>query len=77
MTEELNPGDVVRVKDPDGYFVSFCNKIRDRDAVVEWAGPDANGMNVGRCCVMFQKRNGRGKEFREVMQISALLKVTA
>lgn len=69
---EIKPGDVVRVKGPERFLVEFANKIRDRDAIVEWVGPDAHGMNVGRCGVIFQKRNGRGREFRETMRTSHL-----
>lgn len=69
---DIRPGDVVRVKDPSRFLVSFAQKIRDRDAEVLWVGPTAGGMNIGRACIQFQKRNGRGKEFSEVMQVEEL-----
>ncbi len=74
MAEELKVGDTVRVKDPDEYIVSFANKVRDRDAVVEFVGPDEHRQFKGRVRVMFQKRNGRGKEFREMMRSRDLIK---
>lgn len=72
MTEELQVGDIVRVKNPDDFISTFARKITDRDAVVIWVGPDSLGMNKGIAGVIFQKRNGRGKEFRERMSIREL-----
>lgn len=72
-TNTLKPGDVVRVRDPENFIVSFAAKIRDRDGVVEWVGPDAHGGYRGYATVRFGKRNGRGKEFTERMQIRSLV----
>ena len=68
----VTAGEIVRVKDPARYIVSFAQKIKDRDALVLWVGPTANGMFKGRAKVRFLKRNGRGKEFEEVMYINDL-----
>ncbi len=67
--QEIKKGDVVRIKDPNEFITSYAKKIADRDAVVEWVGPDNLGMNKGYIGVKFQKRNGRGKEFRERLKI--------
>jgi hypothetical protein len=71
-TPKFNVGQVVRVKEPDGFLAAFAQKIRDRDAVVRHhirilsrAG-DAR-VYEGRMEVEFQKRNGRGSVFTEVM----------
>ena len=69
----LAEGDVVRLKDPSRYIVSFATKAADRDAVVLWVGPRANGMFEGRAKVRFLKRNGRGKEFEEVLRTEDLV----
>ena len=76
VSDELKPGMVVRVKDPSQFLSAFAKKIADRDAVVNWVGPDRYGQFKGRASVTFQKRNGRGKEFRETMSIRDLV-VTA
>ena len=70
--QEFNQGDVVRVKDPEAFLASFASKVKDRDAVIVWRG---NGvmMPANRYCVRFQKRNGRGKEFDEVMNARDLI----
>lgn len=73
MSEELKVGDVVRVAEPDHYITAFANKIRDRDGVVEWIGPDKWGQFKNLCWVKFGKRNGRGKEFRERMDVRNLI----
>lgn len=71
MTEKqekpLKAGDIVRVKNPDYYTVDFAKRIIDRDAVVLWVGPIRNGMFANKARVRFLKRNGRGKEFEEVL----------
>jgi hypothetical protein len=72
----LVPGDVVRVKKPDVFLVAFAAKIANRDAVVQWVGPTANGMFKGRAKVKFLKRNGRGKEFEEVLWIDDFIRVS-
>lgn len=64
-------GDVVRVANPDQYIVSFGKKVADRDAIVldnfnDWLTDNTKGFK-GRVHIEFKKRNGRGKEFREVM----------
>lgn len=56
-------GDVVRLKDPSRYIVSFAKKTENRDAVVLWVGPLASGMFKSPAKVRFLQRNGRGKEF--------------
>jgi hypothetical protein len=75
MSEQqtIKAGAVVRVKDPSVFFSAFAAKVKDRDAIVNWVGPDKHGQFVGRASITFQKRNGRGKEFREVMQIRDLV----
>lgn len=71
--QEITPGCVVRVKDTERFLVAFAKKVKDRDAVVNWVGPDKHGQFTGRASVTFQKRNGRGKEFREVMNVRDLV----
>lgn len=66
---EIKVGDMVRVAEPDRFLVAFANKIRDRDAVVEWVGPDQWGQFKGKAWVRFMKRGRRGKEFRERMDL--------
>lgn len=68
-------GQVVRIKDPDGYISSFAKKVADRDAIViknvldYGFGSTGNVKSFqGRVIVEFQRRNGRGKTFREIMQ---------
>lgn len=69
----LKDGDVVRVRDPNDYLAAFAKKVTDRDAVVEWVGPDAHGQFKGRAKVKFLKRNGRGKEFTEILRADDLI----
>lgn len=64
----LVEGDIVRLKDPSRYLVSFAKMAADRDAVVLWVGPRAHGMFSDKAKVRFLKRNGRGKEFEEVLR---------
>lgn len=71
----MKPGDIVRVKDEESFLAAFARKIKDRDAIVNWVGPTANGMNQGYASITFQKRNGRGKEFSQRMRISDLIVV--
>lgn len=63
----LEPGMVVRVADPESFQAEFSKKIANRDAVVIWVGPDKFGQFNHRVKVRFQKRNGRGKEFDEII----------
>ena len=77
MSNEIQAGDTVRVKNPDEFFHTFASKVRDRDAIVRWIGPDKHGQFKGRAGVTFQKRNGRGKEFNEIMSLSHLEKKTS
>jgi hypothetical protein len=69
---DLKPGDIVRVKDPKDFISDFAKQIANRDAIVNWVGPDQYGQFRGFASVTFQKRNGRGKEFTERMRISDL-----
>lgn len=69
----IKAGDIVRVKNPADFISSFSKKVADRDAVVQWVGPDRHGQFVGRARVLFQKRSGRGKEFAETMSVSDLV----
>ncbi len=69
---QIVEGDIVRVKDPNHYIRSFAAKIKDRDALVLWVGPTPNGMFKRRVKVRFLKRNGRGKEFEELMHLDDL-----
>lgn len=62
-------GDVVRVKNPDGFLASFGKKIADRDAVVLALGPLRLGGSHDEIKVRFLKRNGRGQTFDEVMNV--------
>lgn len=57
-------GDVVRVRDPDGFVSAVADKIRDRDATVEDVYVPM-GSTSWHAIVRFHKRNGRGKEFTE------------
>lgn len=71
----MKVGDIVRITNPEFYKVAFANKIKDRDGVVEWIGPDIHGQFKGQAWIRFLKRNGRGKEFRERMAINELIVV--
>jgi hypothetical protein len=64
----LVEGDIVRLRDPSRYIVSFAKMAADRDAVVLWVGPRAHDMFRDHAKVRFLKRNGRGKEFEEVLR---------
>lgn len=75
MTEPLfQVGQVLRVKEPRGFLSAFAKKIEDRDAtvlehVMDW-GSSVSGLPKefrGRILIRFEKRNGRGKEFTEIM----------
>ena len=69
----LVEGDVVRLKDPSRYIVSFAKMAANRDAVVLWVGPRAHGIFRDHVKVRFLKRNGRGKEFDEVLRKEELV----
>lgn len=66
MSQEFKVGMVVRVKDPEVYTREFAKKIADRDAVVAIIGSRS-------VLVKFLKRNGRGKEFHERMNVRDLV----
>lgn len=73
-------GQVVRVANPDGFIVEFGRKVGNRDAVVldnfdDWVTDTTRGF-AGRVRLEFQKRNGRGKVFREVMNERDLVAAT-
>lgn len=74
MSDDIKVGDVVRVKEPDEFLAAFAAKIKDRDAQVLWVGPDKHGQFKGKCGLLFKKRNGRGKEFKEIMHTRHLIK---
>jgi len=65
---ELKAGDIVRVKNPEGFISGFAKKVADRDAVVNWVGPLSDGQFKHDVGVRFLKRSGRGKEFYEIMR---------
>lgn len=71
---KFQEGQVLRVANPDFFIASFGSRIQDRDAVlIENFRYVVNGKKEpfdGRVLVEFQKRNGRGKVFREVMRES-------
>ena len=71
MSEELKPGDIVRVKDASRFITEFAKKIANRDATVIYVGSAHGALSV-RARVRFHKRNGRGKEFEEVLRVSEL-----
>jgi len=71
----LTAGDIVRLKDPSAYIVSFAKKAANRDAEVLWVGPTALNMFHGQACVKFLKRNGRGHEFQEVLYVRDVVRV--
>lgn len=73
-TTGVQPGDIVRVRHPEHYIVEFARKVKDRDALVLWVGPTPTGMFKGQAKVRFLKRNGRGKEFEEVMAVRDLVR---
>ena len=73
----LVEGDVVRVLDPAKYISSFSKRVAGRDAVVLWVGPTKLNMFHGQACVKFLKRNGRGKEFQEVLRLKDLVRQPA
>lgn len=73
-SQKFQVGDVVRVADPRGFIATFARKVADRDAVVrslvlDWHRlPTINSRTYqGRVLVEFQKRNGRGKVFTEIL----------
>lgn len=75
-SDEIQVGDTVRVNNPDEYIVEFAKKVRDRDAVVQSVFPPLGRFNSNPMArVEFQKRNGRGKVFTEVMRASSLVVV--
>lgn len=74
MSKTIAVGDIVRVQEPDTFLSAFAKKIRDRDAEVLWVGPDRYGQFKDQCGLLFMKRNGRGKEFRQIMQMRYLTK---
>lgn len=71
--EQFPIGSVVRVKDSNCWIAEFARKVKDRDAIVkeairDWGyGSDTERRFRGRLLIEFQKRNGRGKVFTEVM----------
>lgn len=83
MTERVpkfTPGQAVKVADPKRFISSFEKKVTNRKAIVEdnildYALRRDSGNEKsfrGRVRVRFEKRNGRGKEFTEIMQESFL-----
>ena len=68
---------MVRVLDPTKYISSFSKRVAGRDAVVLWAGPTKLNMFHGQACVKFMKRNGRGKEFQELLRLKDLVRQPA
>jgi len=73
LTPELKLGDTVRIRNPEHFLAAFAAKVRDRDGVVEWVGPDRHGNHRNHVTVRFGKRNGRGKEFSERMHVRDLV----
>jgi len=71
MNDSFKSGDTVRVRDPAKFVSSFARRVVDRDAVVLWVGP-VNDLFHGRAKVRFLKRDGRGKEFEEIMRVEDL-----
>ena len=73
----FSPGDVVRVRPDriDGLTVAFANRVRDRDAVIDCQRKAY--FRSDYYWVVFQKRNGRGKEFRESLRADDLHLVRA
>ncbi len=68
---DIHVGDTVRVKDPEIFLAEFGKKIRDRDAVVQSVFTPMGRFNSEPMVkVEFQKRNGRGKVFTDVMRLS-------
>ena len=71
--EQFPIGSVVRVKDTNRFITEFARKVKDRDAIVKEAlldwmpGSATERCFRGRLLIEFQKRNGRGKVFTEVM----------
>jgi hypothetical protein len=59
--------DIVQIVNPDLFISAFARRVKDRDGVIEWVGPDRHGQFKDRAKVRFLKRNGRGKEFSEIM----------
>lgn len=68
--QKIQVGDVVRVARPE-QFVSE-RKLKDRDAIVLQVGPTALDMFKGQVFLEFQKRNGRGKTFKQWMWLRDL-----
>ena len=69
----LKAGDVVRVRDANEFLAAFGAKIKDRDAEVLWVGPKPDGSFRGKASIRFKKRNGRGQEFNEIMDVRHLI----
>ena len=71
--EQFPIDSVVRVKDPNRFIAEFARKVKDRDAIVkeallDWVHGSVTEKHFrGRLLIEFQKRNGRGKVFTEVM----------
>ncbi len=66
--------DVVRVKDPSRFLITFAKKVTDRDAIVLIVEPKRGGGVYGdRVRVRFLQRNGRGKEFFEWLRTEDLV----
>lgn len=66
--DEFEIGDLIRmIPDKlDGYLVAYQKQIKDREALVEHIFCYA-GETKKRYRVIWQKRNGRGKEFSEIL----------
>lgn len=71
---ELQPNDIVRITNPESFVSDFAKKVRDRDGVVLWVGPLAHGQFANKAKIRFKKRNGRGKEFEEILYVRDLTK---
>ena len=68
---------MVRVLDPTKYISSFSKRVAGRDAVVLGVSPTKLNMFHGQDCVKFMKRNGRNKEFQELLRLKDLVRQPA
>lgn len=72
MDELFKVGDVLRLKEPERFIER--RKLENRDAVLikhmldYGYGSDGARRFRGRVRVEFQKRNGRGKVFQQIMK---------
>jgi hypothetical protein len=73
----IEAGMTVRVKDPSKFSVAFSRKVRDREGEVIWVGGTESNPRPGEANIRFDKRNGLGKRFDEILKVRDLEIVSA